>query len=79
MPRVVVPTVPDRSPNRETGTFPSSAARALYDPALFEQHRELRLRAYGAVKVLRLALANYQLAAMVDVPGWFYEGRIYPF
>jgi hypothetical protein len=48
-----------------------------FDPALFEQQRELMLRAYGAVKVLRLALTNHPLAATVDVPGWLYEGRIY--
>lgn len=50
-----------------------------YDPTLYRTQRELVLGAYGAVRTLRLVLANHPQAKSVEVPRWLYEGKIWPF
>lgn len=50
-----------------------------FDQVYFKTQRELVLRAYGAVRVLRLVLANHPLVKGYRVPEWLHEGRIWPF
>jgi hypothetical protein len=50
-----------------------------FDNAFFKRQRELMIRAYGAVRVIRLVLSNHPLAQGVDVPDWLDKGEIWPF
>lgn len=51
-----------------------------FDLALYEQQRALVLRAYKAIRMLRLILANHPaLDDYEGVPDWLYEGQIYTY
>lgn len=50
-----------------------------YDPVYFERQRDLMLRAYEAVRLIRQAFAHHPSARGVKVPAWLSAGDIYPF
>jgi hypothetical protein len=50
-----------------------------FDPGYYRQQRELVHRSYGAVRLIRLVLANHPAARRVEVPDWLYKGAIWPF
>jgi hypothetical protein len=50
-----------------------------HDPSLYKVQRELMKKAYGAVRTIRLVLANHPQARSVKVPAWLHEGTIWPF
>lgn len=51
-----------------------------FDLGLYEQQRDLMLRAYAAVRMLRLLFANHPALKDYDgVPDWLYEGKIYKY
>ncbi|SEP51339.1 hypothetical protein SAMN02990966_07948 [Rhodospirillales bacterium URHD0017] len=47
-----------------------------FDQALVRRQRELMVKAYRAVKILRLILANHPATASVEVPEWLRDGKI---
>lgn len=49
----------------------------VFDENLFETQREAIISAYGAVKTLRLMLANHPKARSHQVPQWLQEARIW--
>lgn len=52
----------------------------IFDIAHYEQQRELMIRAYRAVRTLRLMLALHPgLADYDDVPEWLTECKIYTY
>jgi len=55
-----------------------SLHRDEFDLSYFEQQRELMLRAYWAVKVIRLVLSVHPDARGTEIPPWIREGEIYP-
>jgi hypothetical protein len=50
--------------------------RDIFDQALFREQRQLMLKAYAAVRTLRLILANHPASEQVEVPDWLYKGEI---
>lgn len=51
-----------------------------FDLAYYNEQRELMVRAYSAIRTLRLILANHPDVKDYDgVPDWLYEGKIYTF
>lgn len=51
-----------------------------FDQRYFAEQHDLVIRAYSAVRALRLILTNYPgLEAYDGVPGWLYRGDIYTF
>lgn len=50
-----------------------------FDRELFKEQRELMVRAYGAVRVLRLLFANHPSAKLFPVPDELFNGEIWPF
>jgi hypothetical protein len=51
-----------------------------FDQACYEEQRQLTIRAYQAVRTLRLILANHPASGSYDkVPDWLYKGEIYTY
>jgi hypothetical protein len=50
-----------------------------WDDTYFSRQRETILKAYDAVRTLRLILANHPLARTVEVPDWLFKGEIWTF
>ena len=50
-----------------------------FDQMYFKRQRDLVVRAYDAVRLLRLVLANHPKVREHKVPDWLYEGRIWNF
>lgn len=51
-----------------------------FDLAYYTEQRELMVRAYGAIRTLRLILANHPaVKGYTGVPDWLYDGKIYTF
>jgi hypothetical protein len=51
-----------------------------FDLKYYDEQRQLTVRAYQAVRLLRLVLANHPALADYDrVPDWLYQGRIYDY
>ncbi len=48
-----------------------------FDQTYFQQQRELVVRAYGAVRTLRLLLSNHPALQTYSVPKWLQEGRFW--
>lgn len=51
----------------------------VFDQEYFRQQRELMLRAYDAVRTIRLMFANHPAAKKVEVPDWLFKGLIWDF
>ncbi|MBL7155068.1 MAG: AAA family ATPase [Candidatus Portnoybacteria bacterium] len=68
---------------REVRSLRSKPAHSLFrndwDLKFFERQKELVKKAYTAIRILRLILANHTLAKSVKVPDWLFEGRIRTF
>jgi hypothetical protein len=56
-----------------------SIVEDVFRTEITQEQRELMLRAYGAVRVLRLILANHPAARFVEVDDMLFEGKIWPF
>lgn len=79
--------IPDPEPKkemietiREVRRLRSAPAHAHYantwDLTLYKKQRELVLKAYTAIRILRLILTNHPRAKTVDVPDWLFKGEI---
>ncbi len=68
---------------REVRKLRQAPAHALnddaFDRSLFHKQRELLLRAYKAVRLLRLVLTNAPGANAVEVDSMLYQGKINSF
>jgi hypothetical protein len=51
----------------------------VFDQKYFTQQRELMIRAYTAVRTIRLLLANHPAAKGVEIPDWLYRGLIWDY
>jgi hypothetical protein len=47
-----------------------------WDDSYFVKQRELTVKAYEALRTLRLIFSNHPKAKAVEVPGWLYDGEI---
>jgi hypothetical protein len=65
-----------RSIRRERGKPAHELNDNVFDQRFFRQQRALIIEAYGALRMLRLILANFPAARSVEVPAWLYEGKI---
>ncbi len=50
-----------------------------FDQVYFAEQRELMIRAYQAVRTIRLLLANYPATKEVEVPEWLFRGEIWTY
>jgi hypothetical protein len=50
-----------------------------FDQAIFREQRELAVRAYEAVRLIRRLFANHPHARSHEIPEWLFEGRIWTF
>jgi hypothetical protein len=50
-----------------------------FDQKIFQEQRKLAFEAYGAVRTLRLMLANHPATKSHTVPDWLYKANIWPF
>lgn len=50
-----------------------------FDHNIFKEQRKLAFAAYGAVRVIRLMLANHPLTKSHTIPDWLYKAEIWPF
>lgn len=50
-----------------------------WDNKYFCKQRELMMKAYGAIRTLRLILANHPRAKKVKVPDWLFDGKIWTY
>jgi hypothetical protein len=50
----------------------------VFDQAFIHRQRELIGKTYGAVRTLRLILANHPAAKGVEIPEWLFNGQIWP-
>jgi chorismate-pyruvate lyase len=53
----------------------------LFDQSYFKKQRELIIKAYSAIRALRLLLANHRLVrnAKIPIPEWIEKGDIWTF
>lgn len=53
--------------------------RTCFDQKYIRQQRELMVRAYTAVRTIRLLLANHPATKGIEIPDWLYEGLIWDY
>ncbi|HEC69189.1 MAG TPA: AAA family ATPase [Candidatus Omnitrophica bacterium] len=50
-----------------------------WDSIYFAKQREMIIKAYQAVRTLRLIFANHPLAKTIEIPDWLYQGKIWTY
>ncbi len=60
----------------ERGPLAHKVRADKWDDSYFAKQRELIMKAYDAIRTLRLILANHPLSKAVKVPDWLYQGKI---
>jgi hypothetical protein len=50
-----------------------------FDQKIFQEQRKLAFEAYGAVRTIRLMLANHPATKTHTVPEWLFKAEIWPF
>jgi hypothetical protein len=61
---------------RERGPLAHEVQDDRWDDAYFTKQRDLMIEAYGAIRTLRLILANHPASKTVEVPDWLYKAEI---
>lgn len=54
-------------------------AEDVWDNKYFKEQRELMMKAYGAIRTLRLILANHPKTEGITIPDWLFEGKIWTY
>ncbi|GAI57942.1 unnamed protein product, partial [marine sediment metagenome] len=51
----------------------------VFDQKYFKQQRELIIKAYSGIRLLRLIFANHPNVKEYEIPDWLYSGKIWTY
>jgi len=68
-----------REIRRERGKPAHHVRDDEWDNKYFVKQREMIIKAYQAIRTLRLIFANHPLAKTVEIPDWLYKGKIWTY